>query len=239
MGKSRPSKRDGKIEGLDYKDLIEIVKGRARKDRKNFAYEEIEKRMKLKVFYITRQFYIPGLNVDDIFQEALFALRFKAIPDYDESKSSSGIPYPFDKFAILCIRRHLSTLLKSSFQNKRKTLNTSLSLDQDRGSYEDDNLYLVDILPVTEGSIIEEITNKEYYKDLFNKLYEKLSKLEKEVFVLYTYKYSYEDINKKINKVYKKRGSKRKINIKSIDNAISRIKQKGKEIINNYEEEEN
>jgi RNA polymerase sporulation-specific sigma factor len=238
MGKRRPVKRIfGPLEKLEYEDLVDVVRGRSRTKRKNNAYNEIEKRIKVKVFYITRQFYIPGLNFDDILQEALFALRFKAIPDYDKDKGHGDRPYPFDKFAMLCIRRHLSTLLKSSFRNKEKALNTSFSLDQDRSTHDDENLYLVDILSVTKGSLVDKVGQQEYYRNLIERLYKRLSKLEKNVFVLYTCRYSYDEITDKINKFYKSRGRKRKVNVKSVDNALSRIKIKAKEIFDKYDGE--
>jgi RNA polymerase sporulation-specific sigma factor len=238
MGKSRPERRkSGPVEDLKYEDLVEIVRGKGRDKRRNHAYNEIERRTKIKINYIVRQFYIPGLNSDDILQEALYALRFKAIPDYDKTRGEGDNPYPFDKFAILCIRRHLSTILKSSFQHKRKALNVSLSLDQDRGSNEDENLFLSDIISQTNGSMLEIIGDKEYHKSLFTKLYQKLSKLEKDVFVLYTYRYSYDEITDKINRICKKKGSKKRVNVKSIDNALSRVKAKGKEVFDRYKEE--
>ena len=238
MGKRRTVKRiSGPVEKLEYEDLVEVVRGRSRQVRKNDAYNEIEKRIKIKVCYITRQFYIPGFNYDDILQEALYALRFKAIPDYDKTKGRDDRPYPFDKFAMLCIRRHLSTILKSSFRNKDKALNTSFSLDQDRSAHDDENLYLSDILSISNGSLVENIGEKEYYNNIVKNLYKKLSKLEKNVFILYICKYSYDDITSKINKFYKSRDKKKKVNVKSIDNVLSRIKIKGKEIFEKYEEE--
>lgn len=238
MAKARPVKRiSGPINKLKYEELVEIVRGRSRSKRQNSAYNEIEKRIKIKILYIIRKFYIPGFNFDDILQEALFALRFKAIPDYDGSRGSGPEPYPFDKFAVLCIRRHLSTILKGSYQYKKKALNTSLSLDQDRGSHEDENLYLSDILPKTNTTVIDMVGEREYYKMLFNNLYLKLSKLEKSVFILYTYKFSYDEITDKINIIYKKRGANKKVNIKSVDNALSRIKMKAKEIYDKHKEE--
>ena len=239
MGKRRAVKRiSGPVEKLEYEDLVEVVRGKARDARKNNAYNEIEKRIKIKVFYITRQFYIPGFNYDDILQEALYALRFKAIPDYDKTRGQGGRPYPFDKFAMLCIRRHLSTILKSSFRNKEKALNTSFSLDQDRSTHDNEDLYLVDILSDSNGSLIENIGEKEYYNNLIKKLYQKLSKLEKNVFILYTCKYSYDEITSKINKFYKSGDKKKKVNVKSVDNALSRIKVKSREVLKKYEENE-
>jgi len=229
----------GPVEKLEYEDLVEVVRGNTRVQRKNDAYNEIEKRIKQKVSYIARQFYIPGLNFDDILQEALYALRFKAIPDYDKTRGKNESPYPFDKFAMLCIRRHLSTLLKSSFRNKEKSLNTSFSLDQDRSSHDDENLFLVDILTSSNDSLIDEVGKKEYYHNLIENLYKKLSKLEKNVFILYSCKYSYVEITSKINKFYKSKGKKSKVSIKSIDNALSRVKCKAREVFEKYEQDYN
>lgn len=226
------------FKGLEYLKLVDIVKSSSRKQKRDLAYNEIEAQIKPKMFFIVRQFYIPGCNYEDILQEALYALRYKAIPDYDVSKGRDGIPYPFDKFAVLCIRRHLSTLLKSSFQNKRKALNTSLSLDQDRNTTSDDSLYLSDIIPRTEGTIVGELGEQEYYSKLFTRLYSELSTLEQRVFKLYAKRYSYEEISVIINKYYRKKKLKKRTNIKSIDNSLSRIKQKAKVIFDSCEKKD-
>ena len=51
------------------------------------------------------------------------------------------------------------TILKSSFQYKQRTLNTSISLDQERGSNDDENLYLSDILPRTDATVADKLTD--------------------------------------------------------------------------------
>jgi RNA polymerase sporulation-specific sigma factor len=147
-----------------------------------------------------------------------------------------GQPYPFDKFAVLCIRRHLSTLLKSSFQNKKKTLNMSLSLDQDRGSHADENLFLSDVVPKTDETVVESVGDREYYNKLFAKLKKYLSPLEQRVFILYTYKYSYEEISAILDEYYKRNKIRKRTNVKGIDNALSRIKQKAKLVYKRYKE---
>ena len=217
---------------LEYLDLVNIVRsrGRVKKEKINEAYNEIIYRIKPRIMYIVSQFNVPGNSSDDIYQEALYALRYKAIPDYDKTRGQNG-PYPFDNFAVLCIRRHLSTLLKSSFQNKKKVLNTSYSLNQNNNSNSDEgDLFLVDILSKNSKDILDGLETKEYYKELFGKLFKRLSSFEKKIFVLYTKKYSYEEITALTNKYYKENSKKKRINIKSVDNALSRIKQKAKEI---------
>lgn len=218
------------IEELENEMLVEIVRGKFSKDKKEKAYIILESRVCDKIFYIVRQFFIPGLSEEDIKQEALYALRFKAVTDFAYKIGRNGERYPFDKFAILCIRRHLSTVLKESFQNKKKTLNTSISLNQERGDDNGEGLFLIDIFPSPNSDTAERISDKEYYLFLFKKLMIELSNFEKQVFILYTKRYSYKEMNKLINRHYKNKNIKKRINIKSIDNSISRIKQKAQEI---------
>jgi len=116
-------KKSTPIPDMEFPDLVDIVRsrGRADKNKINSAYNEIYYRMRTKIGYLVHKFYIPGHTTDDIQQEALFALRYKAIPDFKKEVIGKNGPYPFDKFAVLCIRRHLSTLLKTCYQNKQKT----------------------------------------------------------------------------------------------------------------------
>lgn len=236
MGKHlrRKIKIVGPIEELDNEILVEIVRGKFNKKKREEAYIILESRVLDKIFYIIRQFFIPGLAEEDIKQEALYALRFKAVPDYLQKIGRNGEIYPFDKFAILCIRRHLSTVLKESFQNKKKALNTSISLDQERGSYEGEGLSLIDIFYSSDGDVHKNVSDKENYVFLFKKLMLELSKFEKQVFVLYAKKYSYKEMSQLINRYYRNNNIKKRTNVKSIDNSISRIKQKAQEIYNNH-----
>lgn len=218
---------------MDYVELVDTVRRSRSKEKQNAAFDEIERRMQPKIKKISYRFRIPGSGVSDVYQEALYALRYKAIKDYDKDRGNDSGPYPFDKFAVLCIRRHLSTKLKSSYQNKKKILNSSISLDQDRNDSSDDTLFLSDIIPRSDGTILEDIEDSEYYKKLFTQLYHKLSNFEKQVFILYVKRYSYEQISFKINSV-----SKKKTDVKSVDNALSRIKHKAHDIFLKYGEEE-
>tara|TARA_Y100000034_G_scaffold134630_1_gene203634 strand:+ start:969 stop:1703 length:735 start_codon:yes stop_codon:yes gene_type:complete len=239
MGKKARSKSKKRInfppvETLDLIKLVELARSR-KKQQSDIAFNEIMQRMKSKLQQISYKFHIPGKDHDDIYQEALFALRYKAIKDYDKERGNNGEPYPFDKFAILCIRRHLSTILKSSYQNKKKVLNQSLSLDQERNDISEDVLFLSDILPATKETVLESINSREYYRTLFSKLFAKLSQFEKQVFIFYRRKYSYEEIAVKISKIRRKTGEP-KVGVKAIDNALSRAKSKGKKIFEIYGE---
>lgn len=240
MAKAR-KKTKKPVSELDFPDLVSIVKGRgrAKKDRINAAYNEIEKRLRTKFFYVVYNMYIPGYTIDDMYQEALVALRFKAIPDYKRKSPKDNRPFAFDTFALLCVRRHLSTLRKTAYQNKKKTLNCSMSINQDRNDDSEDSLFLSDILisDSDADSIAEDLGDREYYHFLFSKLFDKLSKFEKKVFLARSEQYSYEEICNLINKSYEQKGQGKKVDVKSIDNALSRIKGKAKIIFAKYKEE--
>ena len=101
-------------EVIYYKELVYKVRKSKKKEEVNDAFEKIVDWLDPKIKKIAGKFRIPGLNFDDIYQECLCALQQKAIQDYDETRGSDPTkPAPFDRFALLCIRRHLSTKLKA------------------------------------------------------------------------------------------------------------------------------
>jgi len=215
--------------------LVEIVRNSKNIKKIDEAFNEIVELMKVKISHLSYSIKIPGLKIEDLYQEALFALRYKAIKDYDQTRSNRAKISPFDSFAVLCIRRHLSTKLKASYQGKQRVLNNSISLDQDRsnGNSIEEYSTLAEIMPYTAQDAFIEIRNQEDFSYLVKRLWEKMSDLEQKVFILYRQNMSYEEITKIINKNIKIK--KEKINIKSVDNALSRIKSKGKEIYLQYE----
>lgn len=215
---------------INYVELVEIVRRSKVRKMQDQAFDEIERRMRPKIKQISYKFNIPGSTFSDVYQESLLALRYKAIKDYDKSRGNGTGPYPFDKFAILCIRRHLSTKLKACFQNKQRVMNSYISLDQERKESSGDALFLSDIVPQSDGTVLELLESNEYYKNLFTNLFSKLSSFEREVFLLYVQKYSYEQISEKINLKARQEKKKEKINVKSVDNALSRIKSKAKKV---------
>lgn len=178
------------------------------------AFREIENMLKPRIRYVCSKFNISGLSYDDIYQEARMALLTKAIKDFDPERGS------FDSFASLCIRRHLSTELKTSYQRSRRALNDYISLTADRGDDRDSELSLMNIIPQTKGDVLALVENREYYSSLINKLLHKLSSFERAVFLLYIERYTYDEIAQIINR----RGY---IDVKSNDNAaVEKLKKK-------------
>jgi len=217
-----------------YVEYIETVKTSKVQSDIDFAFNIIFNDLRPRIQRMVNRFTIPGLDSDDVMQEALKALRFKAIKDYDKTRGSMPGTAPFDRFALLCIRRHLSTEFKSSLQNNRKkVLNQSVSLDQDNKGAEE-GLSLINIVSSGDGDVVEEILQREYYHNLMARLVKNLSRFEFDVLKLYGQRYSYEEIAEKINNGR----VKIKVNVKGVDNALSRIKNKAKTIIIQYEEEQ-
>jgi RNA polymerase sigma factor (sigma-70 family) len=218
--------------------LIEIVRKSKKAEDINKAFESLIVILMPKIQKVISKFNIPGCDNSDILQEALYALRYKAVKDYDKERGTGDGPAFFDKFALLCIRRHLATEFKSSYQNKRRVLNHSISIDKESNSTNknDEDMTLAGILADPNMTdVMTSVGEAEYYRNLQNTLLGSLSGFEKEVYILYAQKFSYEEIAEKINN----KRSKIRVNIKGIDNALSRIKHKAHGILLKYEKDEN
>lgn len=155
------------------------------------------------------KYFIIGAEKEDIIQEGLIGL-FKAIKNFDPEKQSS-----FKSFANLCIERQLITAIKTSNRQKHIPLNSSLSLNNSVYD-ENDETSFIDILDTnaTEDPL-DTITKKEYYKFVENKIDKELSDFEKKVLYIYAKGESYTTIAEKLEAP-----------VKSIDNAIQRIRKK-------------
>jgi RNA polymerase sporulation-specific sigma factor len=190
-------------------------------------FNEIIEKIDPLIKRIVGKFNIPGYEKSDLYQEALYAVRFKAISDFDVSRIIGDDFVGFEKFAALCVKRHLSTLLKCSFQNKKATLNTSVSFHA-LASEDDDNVFDMSSLMNSEEESQEANTEKqEIFRKIISNLMEHLSEFEKKVLALYAQRFSYEEISDMLNRS----GEAKKINIKGVDNALSRIKIKAKLVV--------
>ena len=158
------------------------------------------------------KYFIIGAEKEDIVQEGLIGL-YKAIKDYNPDKQNS-----FKSFANLCIERQLITAIKSSNRQKHMPLNSYLSLNMTAFENEDGNndTPIVDVL---ENTVIEDpldtITKKEYFSSVENVIDSSLSDFEKKVLNRYVKGESYVKIAERLDAP-----------VKSVDNAIQRIRKK-------------
>lgn len=158
------------------------------------------------------KYFIIGAEKEDIIQEGLIGL-YKAIKDYKKDKQNS-----FKSFANLCIERQLITAIKSSNRQKHMPLNSYLSLNMP--AYEDsDGSADTEIMEILDANIIEDpldtITKKEYISNVENVIDSSLSDFEKKVLNRYIQGESYVKIAEKLDAP-----------VKSVDNAIQRIRKK-------------
>lgn len=156
-----------------------------------------------------RSYFLIGADHEDIVQEGMIGL-YKAIRDFKGDKLSS-----FKAFAELCITRQIITAIKTATRQKHIPLNSYVSLD--RPIYdEDSDRTLLDVICGNRVTNPEELLiNQEEYVDIELKMGEILSDLERKVLMLYLDGRSYQEISIDLKR-----------HVKSIDNALQRVKRK-------------
>lgn len=198
---------NSKYTNMSDEELLEAIK-QDDKDALDFLICKYQDLVNSKV----NKYFIIGAEKEDIIQEGLIGL-YKAIKDYKEDKQNS-----FKSFANLCIERQLITAIKSSNRQKHMPLNSYLSLNMN--AYEnEDGTNNSEIMEVLDTKIVEDpldtITKKEYMSSVENAIDTHLSDFEKKVLGRYIQGDSYVTIAAKLDAP-----------VKSVDNAIQRIRKK-------------
>ncbi|GAE26015.1 RNA polymerase sporulation specific sigma factor SigH [Halalkalibacter wakoensis JCM 9140] len=156
-----------------------------------------------------RSYFLIGADHEDIVQEGMIGL-YKAVRDFNGDKLSS-----FKAFAELCITRQIITAIKTATRQKHIPLNSYVSLDKPLYDEESDRT-LLDVICGTRVTDPEELLiNQEEFEDIELKMGELLSDLERQVLMLYLDGRSYQEISLDLNR-----------HVKSIDNALQRVKRK-------------
>lgn len=156
-----------------------------------------------------RSYFLIGADKEDIIQEGMIGL-YKAIRDFRSDKLSS-----FRAFAELCIIRQIITAIKTATRQKHIPLNSYVSLDKPIYDEESDRT-LMDVL--TDNGVDDPqqlMINNEEFIYMEEKMGEVLSELEREVLALYLDGQTYQEISEKLER-----------HVKSIDNALQRVKRK-------------
>ncbi|KXG74801.1 RNA polymerase sigma-H factor [Thermotalea metallivorans] len=185
----------------------EIVEDARRGDAK--AQEYLIKKYKNFVRAKARSYFLIGADREDIIQEGMIGL-FKAIRDFRSDKLSS-----FRVFAELCITRQIITAIKTATRQKHIPLNSYVSLNKPIYDEESDRT-LLDVLSGVKISDPEElIISREELGHIESKIGEILSDLEWKVLMSYLQGKSYQEIAVDLDR-----------HVKSIDNALQRVKRK-------------
>lgn len=195
------------FEKMSENDIINLAQ-----KRENAAMEYLVEKYKPLVRQKTRKLFLIDGDKDDLIQEGMIGL-FKAVRDYQVGKDAA-----FRTFADLCISRQLYSAIKKSNRLKNQPLNSYVSIYSDEFSDADE--LAGDRTVISSGS--DNIANPEAIMidrenaiDMQNKMFDKLSKMEREVLKRYLEGMTYQEIAADMEK-----------SPKSIDNALQRIKGK-------------
>ena len=158
-----------------------------------------------------RTYFLAGADKEDIVQEGMIGL-FKAIRDFKADRNSA-----FRAFAELCITRQIITAIKTATRQKHIPLNSYVSLNKQSGSDDDDDGrslgdMLISLDAVDPADLVVSAEEIASIKESMSKV---LSDLETEVLQLYMDGKSYQEIGGYLGR-----------HVKSIDNALQRIKRK-------------
>jgi RNA polymerase sporulation-specific sigma factor len=157
-----------------------------------------------------RSYFLIGADREDIVQEGMIGL-FKAIRDYRNDRDTS-----FRAFAEICVTRQIITAVKTATRQKHTPLNSYVSLNNPAGETEAPDKAMMDFPgsrdAVDPADLVISTEEALSIKDNFGKT---LSRFEAEVLRLYVEGRSYQEIAGDLDR-----------HVKSIDNALQRIKRK-------------
>ena len=157
-----------------------------------------------------RSYFLVGADSDDIEQEGMIGL-FKAARDFRPDRESS-----FRAFAELCITRQVISAVKSATRHKHQPLNQYVSLSGARGGDDAGERSVEDLLdPLAVPDPADTVVSNERLAAMRRSIGETLSGLEVDVLRLYVEGRSYQEISEQLGR-----------HVKSIDNALQRIKRK-------------
>lgn len=185
-------------------ELIEIIQSGDR-NALNYLLEQYKDLVNMKI----GKYFIIGAEKEDIFQEGMIGL-YKAVKSFNKDKHNS-----FKSFANMCIERQLITAIKTSNRQKHMPLNSYLSLNTSAYNQEDSEDLMEIFNSHTMEDPLETITKKEYYKFVEDSIDKNLSTFEKQVLQRFINGESYVNIAQKLES-----------SVKSVDNAIQRIRKK-------------
>ncbi|HLI54856.1 MAG TPA: RNA polymerase sporulation sigma factor SigH [Acidimicrobiales bacterium] len=158
----------------------------------------------------TRTYFLVGADADDIEQEGLIGL-YKAARDFRPDRQSS-----FRAFAELCVTRQVISAIKAANRQKHQPLNRYVSISGVRGSDDPAEGAVEEMLGDHRAcDPADEVVSQEQIGAIRRSMAENLSELEVEVLRLYVEGKSYHEIGCHLGR-----------HVKSIDNALQRIKRK-------------
>lgn len=196
------------VEAFDRLSDEEVIV-RIKDDSNDVALDYLINKYRNFVRAKARSYFLIGADREDIIQEGMIGL-YKAIRDFRNDKLSS-----FRAFAELCVTRQIITAIKTATRQKHIPLNSYISLNKPIYD-EDSDRTLLDVLSGAKVTDPEELViSREEFIDIEARMEDILSDLEWRVLMYYLDGKSYQEIAIDLNR-----------HVKSIDNALQRVKRK-------------
>ena len=198
-----------KIEAADLEHLTDEEIVSLAKDGDTVALEFLIGKYKSFVRSKARTYFLIGADREDIIQEGMIGL-YKAIRDYRYDKQAS-----FHSFAEICVTRQIITAIKTATRKKHMPLNSYVSLN--KPVYEEESeRTLSDVITQGKAGNPEDLfIDQEDFLDIESTMQRILSPLEQDVVNLYLEGKSYVEIAQQLGR-----------HVKSVDNALQRVKRK-------------
>jgi RNA polymerase sporulation-specific sigma factor len=156
-----------------------------------------------------RSYFLAGADREDVVQEGMIGL-YKAIRDFRPDAETE-----FRAFAELCITRQIITAIKTANRQKHAPLNSYVSINKLAAEADEDRPLEESLTAETMPDPADMIISVEEMEGLRSSMAEVLSDLEIHVLQLYMDGKSYQEIAGMLGR-----------HVKSIDNALQRIKRK-------------
>ena len=174
------------------------------------AAQVLYERYKGIVTLKAKSMYLAGGEREDLIQEGMIGL-FNAVRDYDVEHNTQ-----FSTFAGICIERQMLNAVTANNRKKNIPLNQYISYDSNVSGTCEDSMTLLEIIEADSRYNPENVMmDNEAADAIRQEATDKLSDFEKEVFALKLAGKDYRQIGEILGKTPK-----------SIDNALTRIKQK-------------
>lgn len=159
------------------------------------AEEELVKRYLRVVRVCARPYFLAGGDSEDLIQEAMFGL-LKAIREFDPQRDAA-----FRTFAEICIRNRIRSAVAAAARDKHAPLNNSVPFEPPM---------------MGSGASPEDLyISREEEAERLDRLYSRLSPLERRILALFLRGLSYREISAQTGR-----------SVKSVDNAVQRIRHK-------------
>lgn len=154
-----------------------------------------------------RPLFLMGGDSEDLVQEGMMGL-LAAVREYDPQRSAG-----FRTYAEVCIRNRLLSAVRAASRDKHTPLNSYVPLDT--ALFDDTESDERSSVDQRQGNPEALFIHREDMQERMNRIYSQLSPLETRVLRLYLSGLSYSEIASKCNRP-----------LKSVDNAVQRIRQK-------------